>query len=131
MTPRIMIRDIKQAVAEHYRVEVELLEGPLRTQRPTRIRNMAFWLCRELTKASFPEIGRAFGDRDHSTVMHGVQRIQARSQVDAETAASFNQLRAQLIDAAPHTRAIVWAFPFKSRRTVPAPAPVFIRRHSA
>lgn len=69
------IHNIKQIVADECRITVLDLCSARRTAALARTRQMAMWLARHLTPHSLPEIGRAFGDRDHTTVMHGIAVI--------------------------------------------------------
>ena len=71
------IEDIKQAVCQHFAIGKNDFEGPYRDKRMVRARHVAFWLARDMTKASHPEIGRRCGDRDHSTVYNGLRKIKA------------------------------------------------------
>lgn len=77
------IAGIMRAVCEKFVVSPVELCSQRRQAHLVRPRHIAFWLCKELTWASFPEIGRMFGNRDHSTVIYGVNKIQA--EVDAVT----------------------------------------------
>lgn len=69
------IETIKAEVAHRYEVTVEQLEGERREKRISQARHIAIYLARELTNSSFPTIGRAFGDRDHTTVMHSYRKV--------------------------------------------------------
>jgi len=69
------IETIKAEVARRYEVTVEQLEGERREKRISQARHIAIYLARELTNSSFPTIGRAFGDRDHTTVMHSYRKV--------------------------------------------------------
>jgi chromosomal replication initiator protein len=65
-----------------------------------RPRLVAYYLCREMTPASLPEIGRHFGNRDHSTIKHGVETIAAAIAADPAFAAEVDAMRAQAARAA-------------------------------
>ena len=67
------------------------LLGPSRRQPLARYRQIAMYLCREYTDLSLPKIGRAFGGRDHTTVLHAVEKIKGMMQTDAEV---FNNVTA-------------------------------------
>ncbi|MEM7667728.1 MAG: helix-turn-helix domain-containing protein [Pseudomonadota bacterium] len=125
----VTVGDIKRSVASHYRIEPSDLSGPERHVEVVQKRAVAYKLCVEMTAASRSEIGRKFGDRDHATVMNGLSYFDNRA--TREMRAAYHQIREQLLQSAPHSRELVWAFPFKSRRTRPAPAPQFIRRGSS
>jgi len=73
-----------------------------RDRRPTvsRARKVAMYLTRELTGKSFPEIGRGFGDRDHSTVLHAVRSVSTEVSRDPELAMTVDNLRTRLVSGA-------------------------------
>lgn len=73
--PQLDIEMIKAEVARRYEVTVEELEGSRRDRRISQARHIAIYLARELTNSSFPTIGRAFGHRDHTTVMHAYRKV--------------------------------------------------------
>ncbi len=66
---------IQEAVARHYSITLDELVGEKRTKRVVMPRQVAMYLCRELTDSSLPAIGRAFGGRDHTTVLYAVQKV--------------------------------------------------------
>ena len=66
---------IQKTVADYYKIKVADLFSKKRTRAIARPRQTAMWLCREVTSHSFPEIGDAFGGRDHTTVIHAVKTI--------------------------------------------------------
>lgn len=67
--------NIQKTVADYYKIKVAELFSKKRTRAIARPRQVAMWLCREVTSHSFPEIGDAFGGRDHTTVIHAVKTI--------------------------------------------------------
>ena len=73
----ISIENIQRVVSEYFRIPLKELVGPKRTRIYARPRQLAMGLARELTGDSFPEIGMAFGGRDHSTVMHACEKVQS------------------------------------------------------
>ena len=73
---QVSIDDVLSAVAQQYGVKVADLKGSRKTRDVSLPRQVAMYLARRLTRASFPEIGRSFGGKDHSTVVKGVKRIQ-------------------------------------------------------
>ncbi len=73
----ISTENIQRVVSEYFRIPLKELVGPKRTRIFARPRQMAMGLARELTGDSFPEIGMAFGGRDHSTVMHACEKVQS------------------------------------------------------
>jgi len=66
---------VQEATARHYGISLEELVGDRRTKRVVGPRQVAMYLSRELTDASLPAIGRAFGGRDHTTVIYAVQKV--------------------------------------------------------
>lgn len=90
---RVTIEEIKKKVAEHYALKVQDLESPNRSRSIVRPRQIAMYLGRLLTPRSYPEIGRRFGNRDHTTVMHAVETIQRLTSIDPAFAEEVEQLR--------------------------------------
>jgi len=79
-TRNVGIDAIQKTVADYYKIKVADIFSKKRTRAISRPRQVAMWLCREITAHSFPEIGDAFGGRDHTTVIHAVKTIdQART----------------------------------------------------
>jgi chromosomal replication initiator protein len=73
--PEVTIPRIQEAVTERFGVSLEELVSPRRSQSVAYPRQVAMYLSRELTDSSLPKIGREFGNRDHTTVMHATQKI--------------------------------------------------------
>ena len=73
----ISVENIQRVVSEYFRIPLKELVGPKRTRIYARPRQLAMGLARELTGDSFPEIGMAFGGRDHSTVMHACDKVKS------------------------------------------------------
>lgn len=73
---RIAIDEIQRRVADYYAVRLEDMLSPRRTRELARPRQVAMYLAKKFTPRSLPEIGRCFGGRDHTTVMHAVKRIE-------------------------------------------------------
>jgi len=76
------IEDIQRKTAEFYKLEVRDFHSPQRARRVARPRQVAMYLSRKLTTRSLPEIGRRFGGRDHTTVLHACRRVEALCQED-------------------------------------------------
>ncbi|WP_448578909.1 chromosomal replication initiator protein DnaA [Thermaurantiacus sp.] len=93
---RLTIDDIQRRVAEHYRLKLGDLLSPRRARDVARPRQVAMYLAKQLTPRSLPEIGRRFGGRDHTTVMHAVKRIEALRATDSELDRDINMLRRAL-----------------------------------
>jgi chromosomal replication initiator protein len=77
------IEDIQRKTAEFYKLDLRDLHSKERSRRVARPRQVAMYLSRELTMRSLPEIGRRFGDRDHTTVLHACRRIAELCSTDA------------------------------------------------
>lgn len=73
----ITIEAIQKIVASHYKLKVSELKSKSNTREIAFPRQVAMYLCKTLTRSSLPEIGREFGDKHHTTVMHSVKKIQA------------------------------------------------------
>ncbi len=87
--PEITAAQIMAAAATYFGVTVEELCGSSRSRVLVTARQIAMYLCRELTDLSLPKIGQAFGGRDHTTVMHADRKIR---QLMAERRSLFNQV---------------------------------------
>ena len=79
----IAIEQIQKAVATHYKLSVEQLVSKNNSRQFAFPRQIAMFLCKKLTKHSYPEIGRAFGGKHHTTVIHSFEKIQSQSSHDA------------------------------------------------
>lgn len=90
------MREVKAAVIEHFRLPPNSMLVGRRTHQWVRARQLAMYLCRELTSKSLPEIGRNFGGSDHSTVLHACRRVVDAIEKDPEFAAVVAKLRADL-----------------------------------
>lgn len=81
---KLTIDEIQRKVAEHYKLRMSDLLSARRARDVARPRQVAMYLAKKLTPRSLPEIGRRFGGRDHTTVMHAVKRIDALRLSDRE-----------------------------------------------
>jgi len=72
---RVTIEEIQKKVAEHYSIRLTDMSSARRARAVARPRQVAMFLAKQLTSRSLPEIGRKFGNRDHTTVMHAVSRV--------------------------------------------------------
>ncbi len=93
---RLTIDEIQRKVAEHYNVRLSDMLSPRRARAIARPRQIAMFLCKELTDKSLPDIGRKFGGRDHTTIMHGVKRITQLCDEDAALREDVAVLRRSL-----------------------------------
>jgi chromosomal replication initiator protein len=90
------IAEIKQAACAQFGITVEELVSPGRSQRVAQPRSLAMYLARELTQESLPAIGREFGGRDHTTVLHAWRRTNERIAIDSSCKSAVEQLRRRL-----------------------------------
>jgi chromosomal replication initiator protein len=93
---KLTIDEIQRRVADHYALKINDLISPRRAREVARPRQVAMYLAKMLTPRSLPEIGRRFGGRDHTTVMHAVKRIEELRALDHELDRDINQLRRAL-----------------------------------
>ena len=97
---RVRIEDIQRIVARHYNVSKTELLSNRRTRTIVKPRQVAMYLAKVLTPRSLPEIGRRFGGRDHTTVLHAVRKIETQSTSYATLAQEIELLRRLINDLA-------------------------------
>jgi chromosomal replication initiator protein len=88
----ITIENIQKVVAEYYKIRVSDLLSPRRSRSITRPRQTAMSLAKELTSHSLPEIGNAFGGRDHTTVLHACRKVVELRDSDTRINEDYNNL---------------------------------------
>ena len=93
---KITVEEIQRKVSDYYNIRKSDIIGPKRLRSFARPRQVAMYLSKQLTSRSLPEIGRRFGGRDHTTVMHGVKRIEELKQTDGQIAEDVEMLRRAL-----------------------------------
>ena len=93
---RITIVEIQMATAEHYGMKQADLISERRNRAIARPRQAAMWLAKQLTTRSLPDIGRRFGGRDHTTVLHAVRRIEELKAGDPQLARDLEVLTRKL-----------------------------------
>ncbi len=93
---RVTVDDIQRAAAEHFGLKQADLVSQQRARAVARPRQAAMWLAKQLTTRSLPDIGRRFGDRDHTTVLHAVRRIEALKATDVQLARDLDTLMHKL-----------------------------------
>ena len=93
---KITIDDIQKAVAAHYSLRMNDLLSARRARAVARPRQVAMYLAKRLTLRSLPEIGRKFGGRDHSTVIHAVRRVEELRHTDVDLDSDVRSLIRQL-----------------------------------
>lgn len=97
---RPSIADIKRAVVAHYGIRLADMTSERRARIVSWPRQVAMYLARDLTPLSLPQIGRHFGDRDHTTVMYAIRAVLARAAHDRDLARAIADLSAELTPAA-------------------------------
>ena len=90
---KLTIEEIQRKVAEHYNIRLSDMIGPKRLRTIARPRQIAMYLAKQLTPRSLPEIGRRFGGRDHTTIMHGVRKIEELMTTDSQLSDDIQLLR--------------------------------------
>lgn len=93
---RVTIEEIQKRVAEHFNVRISDMHSARRARSVARPRQVAMYLSKQLTSRSLPEIGRKFGGRDHTTVMHAVKKVDELQDQDSSFAEDVNLLRRML-----------------------------------
>ncbi|MBI1200534.1 MAG: chromosomal replication initiator protein DnaA [Phenylobacterium sp.] len=93
---RVTVDMIQKTVAEHYGMKQADLTSERRARAVARPRQVAMWLAKQITTRSLPDIGRRFGGRDHTTVLHAVRRIEQLKQEDAAIARDVDVLLRKL-----------------------------------
>ena len=93
---KITVEEIQRKVSDYYNIRISDIVGPKRVRSYARPRQVAMYLCKQLTSRSLPEIGRRFGGRDHTTVMHGVKKIEELKATDGQIAEDLEMLRRAL-----------------------------------
>jgi chromosomal replication initiator protein len=93
---RVSIDEIQKRVAEHYNVRLADMSSARRARAVARPRQVAMYLAKQLTQRSLPEIGRKFGGRDHTTVMHAVRKVEELCGIDSAFAEDVELLRRML-----------------------------------
>jgi chromosomal replication initiator protein len=93
---RVTIEDIQKKVAEYFKIRLADMSSARRARAVARPRQVAMYLAKQITQRSLPEIGRRFGNRDHTTVMHACSRVSELIARDAALAEDVELLRRML-----------------------------------
>lgn len=93
----ISVDNIIQTTSHYYQISVDAIIGKKRTKEIVNARQIAMYLTRELTDLSFPKIGEAFGNRNHTTVIHGYEKITDELQTDRQLRQDLQAIRQQII----------------------------------
>lgn len=93
---KVTIDEIMRKVSDHYNIRIADLLGPRRARAVSRPRQVAMFLSKSLTTKSLPEIGRRFGGRDHTTVIHAVKKVEELRTIDTQISDDVEMLRRSL-----------------------------------
>jgi chromosomal replication initiator protein len=93
---KVTMDEIMRKTCDYYNVRMSDLLSPKRSRNIARPRQMAMWLAKLLTQRSYPEIGKRFGNRDHTTVIHAVRKIDELKAQDSQVAEDAELLRRML-----------------------------------
>ena len=96
---RITVDEIQKLSADHFGLKQADLLSERRTRCVARPRQVAMWLCKQHTARSYPDIGRRFGGRDHTTVLHAVKKIEELLKSDDQIARDVEALTRKLRSA--------------------------------
>jgi chromosomal replication initiator protein len=93
---KITIESIQRAVAEQFGMKVSDLKQKNNSRNVVVPRQIAMYLAKQMTEASLPEIGRQFGNKHHTTVMHSIGKIDEHRRTDKDLHRTLNKLQEQL-----------------------------------
>jgi len=97
--PQMMsVEDVQRLVCHHFHIRSSDLTSKDRHKTVAFARHVAMYLCKQRLKCSFPELGRAFGGRDHTTVMSAVRKIEAQRDTDPQVRAHLEALERKLAE---------------------------------
>ena len=89
---QISVENIQKTVADYYKIKVSEMYSKKRSRNVARPRQIAMALAKELTQLSLPDIGEAFGGRDHTTVLHACRKVAALRATDTDITRDVNSL---------------------------------------
>ncbi len=92
----ITAEDIQEAVASRFQVKISDLKSKRRTKTLVYPRQIAMFLCRDMTDASFPEIGRDFGGKDHTTIIHACKQMKKAQETDGTLRSTLESLKEEI-----------------------------------
>ncbi len=93
----VSMEDIQEAVSARFHVKIADLKSRRRSKTLVHPRQIAMYLCRELTDASYPEIGRHFGGKDHTTIIHACRQITKAKDGDTTLNATLESLSEEIL----------------------------------
>lgn len=94
--PRRTIRRLQEVVADFYHISPSEMTSARRSRSVARPRQVAMYLARETTPKSLPDIGKLFGNRDHTTVIHAIRKVESLIATDDDFAVDVEVLRERL-----------------------------------
>ena len=95
---RVSVDEIQKKVAHHFNIKIADMFSARRSRQIARPRQIAMYLAKNLTSMSYPEIGKRFGNRDHTTIMHAVRKVEELMEQDAGLCDDVNLLKSLLVD---------------------------------
>ncbi|MDE3048342.1 MAG: chromosomal replication initiator protein DnaA [Nitrospirota bacterium] len=95
----VSMDDIQETVGARFHVKIADLKSRRRSKTLVHPRQIAMYLCRELTDSSYPEIGRQFGGKDHTTIIHACKQVTKAKDSDSAFSATLDSLREQILRA--------------------------------
>ena len=95
----VSMDDIQETVGARFHVKIADLKSRRRSKTLVHPRQIAMYLCRELTDSSYPEIGRQFGGKDHTTIIHACKQMIKAKDSDSEFSATLESLKEQILRA--------------------------------
>lgn len=95
----VSMDDIQETVGARFHVKIADLKSRRRSKMLVHPRQIAMYLCRELTDSSYPEIGRQFGGKDHTTIIHACKQVMKAKDSDSTLSATLDSLREQILRA--------------------------------
>ena len=95
----VSMDDIQEMVGARFHVKIADLKSRRRSKTLVHPRQIAMYLCRELTDSSYPEIGRQFGGKDHTTIIHACKQVTKAKDSDSSLSATLDSLREQILRA--------------------------------
>lgn len=93
----VTVELIQKQVADYFNLKVADLKSDKRLKAFVQARQVAIWLCRDLTNSSYPDIGNKFGGKDHSTVIHAAKKIDRQIAEDPQLAKTIEDIRCKIL----------------------------------
>jgi chromosomal replication initiator protein len=92
----VTVDEIQRQVAQHFQIKISDMQSARRARAVARPRQVAMYLAKQLTTLSLPDIGRQFGGRDHTTVIHAVRKVDELRSIDNKFDGDVDLLRRML-----------------------------------